>query len=390
MKKPTVNIGLIGAYRISDGYPNVKWLLSKMHESSCVNIFYGKTKENENGEGLFNQSKSSKLTFIFMIIKMAYDSASSFIRCLYYYHHKKIDLIYAPYPAHISLFFLSLLPKRIRPPVILDGFISLYDSAVLDRKVLNKNSFLSKALYWFEKRALSSSTLIICDTSCSAIHISDLLNININKFVHIPLMTDEENYRLSNYKERKTNKINIVFIGTFVPLQGVATIAKAAHLLAEDSNIHFTIVGSGQTSNSVNAELLKSNANINWIKTWQSPENINDLINSSDICLGIFGGSEKAARVWPFKNYASMRIGRAIISQETICIPYQSEAKEKPFIAVPPEDSKALAFAIKELARSFPLRKKYADLSKKYYENHLSNDEIFNEYFELFYKLKKK
>ncbi len=388
MSKSTIKIGLMGAYRITDGYPNVKWLLNAMQNSQEVNIVYGRTKEAKRSGGIFNQSKKSKLNFILMITLMVSQSITSFSCCLYYYYRKRINLIYAPYPAHISLFFLSLIPKKMRPPVIVDGFISLYDSAVLDRKIFTEDSLLAKTLYQFEKRALSSSRLIIVDTNCSAMHISNLLNIKIDKFIHIPLMTDERSYIPSTYNKRKDNNINVVFIGTFVPLQGVTTIVKAANLLTEDINIYFTIVGTGQTAGLVKNELLKSKANVKWIKEWQSPKAIYNLIDSSDICLGIFGGSEKAARVWPLKNYANMCVGRAIISQDTNCIPYLTQAKEKPFISVPSEDANSLASSIKKLAYSYQSRKKYAERSKNYYQNYLSNDRIFKEYLKLLNHLK--
>lgn len=388
MAKPSFKIGLMGAYSISDGYPNVKWLIDSLMASNKVDIIYGRTAPlKKKRVGLFNQGSKSIFSLFIVIATMMSKSITSLLPCLFLFYRKKIDLIYAPYPAHISLFFLSFLPNFIRPPVIVDGFISLYDSAVIDRKVLNVDSFFAKLLFWFEKRALESAVFIVVDTMCSANYLASLLEINRERFIPIPLMTDEENYLQSKLSNK--DRINVLFIGTFVPLQGVETIAQAAVALSDNSKIYFTLVGYGQTASKVELILNKGQTNnVTWLKEWQSPKDLNTLINTSDICLGIFGKTEKASRVWPFKNYSSMRVGRPIISQETECLPNNSGLIAKPYISVPPDDVDALVKAIINLSSSKDKRNKYADYSRSFYEKNLSNDKALTKYFALFEKSK--
>ncbi len=385
LNNDSIKIALLGSYRISDGYPNVKWLIEWMKVSPKIKIVYGKTTTNiESSSGIFYQSRKSKISFIIMILNMLITSIKSLAYSLYLFQTKKIDLVYAPYPAHISLFLLSFLPKIIRPPVIVDAFISLYDTAILDRKLFNEGSLIAKLILWFEKRALASANKIIVDTKCSAKHLSKLLKINADKIINLPLMTDENSYILNKYNYNNNPIVNVLFIGTFVPLQGVEIIADAATILANRKNIKFIFVGNGQTADLVMGKLHEKKANITWHKEWQSPESINKLIQDADICLGIFGDSKKAARVWPLKNYTSMCIGRAIISQETKCLPMKEHSKPNPFYPVPSNDPRALANSIEELALSPALRKKYALSASQFYKQHLNNDTIFKKYLNLF------
>ena len=259
---------------------------------------------------------------------------------------------------------------------------------MLDRKILNDKSLKAKLLFWFERRALLSAEKIIVDTHCSASHFSKLLKIPTKRIIYLPLMTDEQNYIPSKYTNN-SDKINVIFVGTFVPLQGVDVIANAATILADEDNIHFIIIGDGQTAETVTNILVRRKANLTWLKDWQSPTAINKLINNADICLGVFGKSDKAARVWPFKNYANMHVGRAIISQTTKCIPYSEKKIDNAiFQAIPANNPQALADAIKILASSYSLRKKYAEASQRFYKGYLGNDTVFDNYLALFKKLK--
>ncbi len=385
MLKHTLKIGLMGAYSTSDGYPNVKWLLESMELSPEVEIIFGQFNNvKKEKSGLLNQSRKSKFDLILILTYLAYKSIVSLFTCLYLYNKNKIDLVYAPYPAHISLFILSFVPKPLRPPTFMDCFISLYDSIVLDRQLLKANNVLAKLLLWFEKRSLHSTKKIIVDTESSALYLSNLLGISNEKIIPFPLMTDEKNYLPTSYSKKKDSTIEVFFIGTFVPLQGVEVIAEAAIKLAKNPKIHFTLIGHGQTSEKVKNILSQSKSNVTWLVDWQSPKVINELIANADICLGIFGKTAKASRVWPFKNYLSMRVGRAIISQETSCLPNYEKNKDLPYVSIPADNSDALVNMIKKLASSADIREFYAKKSALYYKENLANNKVFRKYLTLF------
>jgi hypothetical protein len=73
------------------------------------------------------------------------------------------DIVYIPYP---GVFVLNLLPRRLRrrAHVVVDAFISIYDTAVCDRQLLAPTDLLARLLRWVERRAYNRADLVIVDT----------------------------------------------------------------------------------------------------------------------------------------------------------------------------------------------------------------------------------
>lgn len=118
----------------------------------------------------------------------------------------------------------------------------------------------------------------------------------------------------------KTNletKFLVVFWGSFIPLQGIQCIVRAAKILEKYSNIRFSIIGKGQTGpdirrlaeklSLINTEFLGLVAN----------RDLPDYINRADICLGIFGDTEKTQRVIPNKVYEAIAMKKPVITADT-------------------------------------------------------------------------
>jgi hypothetical protein len=146
-------------------------------------------------------------------------------------------------------------------------------------------------------------------------------------------------------------------------------------LLRDRAEIEFVLIGNGQTSPRV-AELLEQTPcrNLTWIRAWQGPHAIAKHITDARICLGIFGTSEKAGRVWPLKNYAYLSVGRPLITGDTRYARVLSErTHEPPFITVTPGDPAALASAIDTLARQPERCKRLARAGRIYYEEYLAS-----------------
>jgi glycosyltransferase involved in cell wall biosynthesis len=93
----------------------------------------------------------------------------------------------------------------------------------------------------------------------------------------------------------------------------------AAKLL-ELENIRFNIIGRGQTYQEIMdlAQALKVN-NIDFIDYVPMSELKNSLAKA-DVCLGVFGRTEKAKRVIPNKVYESLAAQRLVLTGESIAI----------------------------------------------------------------------
>lgn len=367
------SVSIVGVYIKSDAYPNVKHkvdgiLKAKSLRVSEINfpLAYIQRLGHSHSRILgFIRTVGSVLRFGYAHIRAIFAVIS--LPCP--------RNLYIPYPAIFVLYFLSLLPARWRPDrVCADAFISLYDTIVEDRKLVSRQSLVARLLYSIEKRAYLSADLILVDTELNALYLSSTFKIHTDKVMALPLSINEEIYSPLPYIPN-LDRCNVLFVGTFVPLQGVEVIAQAIALLQAHQYIHFRLIGDGQTSMKVAAILESAGwTNVTWERHWQSAAALAEAIGQSDICLGIFGGSEKSQRVWPLKNYAYMATGRAIITADTReAREILSSSENEPFMTVPAGQPKELARAIIELANHPERRMCLAKSSRLYYEQYLSN-----------------
>ena len=359
---------ILGVHVKSDGYPNVLWRLRELmehpqlqHRVREINAPFrrppGTAAKRRNG-------------FIFGAWQFAWSHVKVIAGYLW---HRPRGVVYIPYPAVFVLFFLSLLPTGWRPrKLIVDAFISLHDTVVNDRKMVAPDGALAFLLKCVETRAYRTADVVVVDTQLNAVFFRACFGLGPGKVVALPLSIDDSAYYFSPY-QANGSICRVLFIGTFVPLQGVEVIAQAIKLLAGVAGLQFILIGTGQTAVTVRKLLRDGPNNWVWHEEWRSPQELGEEIRNADICLGIFGAGEKTQRVWPFKNYAYMAAGRAIITGDTLCARNLARlADEPPFTCVPVNDASALAHAIEYLAERPVLRAQLALRSRAFYEKHLN------------------
>jgi glycosyltransferase involved in cell wall biosynthesis len=108
----------------------------------------------------------------------------------------------------------------------------------------------------------------------------------------------------------------VLFYGQFIPLHGIDTVVRAAKL-TETDGILWHLIGTGQEVGRIRrlvAELKP--ANLEW-KHWVPYEELVQEIHSADVCLGIFGATEKAARVIPNKVFQVLASEKPLITADT-------------------------------------------------------------------------
>jgi glycosyltransferase involved in cell wall biosynthesis len=314
------------------------------------------------------------LKWLLITIRLFY--AHIFVLSAYFWHGRPRRL-YIPYPSAIVLFFLSMLPKPWRPThVIADCFISLYDTAITDRMLFSPKSWVARVLKSLESRGYRAADTVIVDTDLNAAYFSEAFAISPTRIMVLPLSIDDTCFQPAPYQVHE-GPCKVLFIGTFVPLQGVDVIAHAAVALESNREVQFRLIGFGQTAGSVERILRKRRlANVDWITQWMDSEDLAREIQSADICLGIFGAGPKVQRVWPLKNYAYMAVGRAIITAGTSQAHQMLKCTDAaPFLTVPPCAPAALATAIAGLAGDPERRRKFAENAREFYEKNLSSQD---------------
>jgi glycosyltransferase involved in cell wall biosynthesis len=93
--------------------------------------------------------------------------------------------------------------------------------------------------------------------------------------------------------------------------------------------------------------------NVRWIE-WATYDELRQNLAASDICLGIFGESDKAASVIPNKVFQIVAAGRPLITRDSDAIRELLGHAPPCTYLVPPGDPAALAEAISAHIKSKP------------------------------------
>lgn len=247
------------------------------------------------------------------------DTSAFWLRCLKlfwrYLQTENHDVIIVGAMGHANV-PLAKISSLYRKKVIFDPFISLYDTAVFDRKQVKKDSIRAKYYYYLDKVSCEISDMVITDTLQHAKYFSKEFGIPSEKISVIYIGADDDIFYPKEAKKQNNNKFIVEFHGSFVPLQGVQYIIEAAKIL-EKENVLFKIIGKGQTYKDILKMSKKLHVKNVLFLGWINYNEIPDFIAESDVCLGIFGDTEKAKRVIPNKAFEILAMKRPLITGDS-------------------------------------------------------------------------
>jgi glycosyltransferase involved in cell wall biosynthesis len=278
---------------------------------------------------------------------------------------KRADAVFAMYPGWFDMVVLAPLAKLRRMPIVFDPFISLYDTAVADRKVAGEGSLLGRISKLVDRLSMRWATRVLADTPEHAAYYTQLTGVAPADTGVVWLGAQDDVFGPRPDVQPVENRV--LFHGTFIGLQGIETILRAAKLLEPDG-IPVRIVGSGQEQPMVDAlmeELQPSNVEL----VGRVPlEQVVDEIAAASVCLGIFGTSQKAGRVVPNKVFECTAVGRPVITADTPALRGAFSGTE--LALVPAGDPEALANEIRRLLADPDTREKMAAAAhERYVEN---------------------
>ncbi|MFQ5845991.1 MAG: glycosyltransferase, partial [Planctomycetota bacterium] len=231
------------------------------------------------------------------------------------------DAVVVGYTGHLDLFLARALSTVCRRPLVLDAFLSPYDTIVGDRQLLRPGGAAAHLLYRFERTSLHVADLVLTDTRAGAEYLTRTFGLPRRRCLPVPVgslvrraVRARRSVPVGGPGERR-RPFTVLFVGSFVPLQGVPYILDAA---ARAPDLRFRIVGDGPDGARIEEELrARRMANVGLVRRFVPPSELEIFLGEADAVLGVFGTGPKAGRVVPCKVYDGLAAGLPVVTGDT-------------------------------------------------------------------------
>lgn len=254
------------------------------------------------------------------------------------------DLVLVSYPGQLDVLVLRPFAWMRRKHLAFDWFISAFDTIVEDRRLLGRGNPLAWLLWSGEWLASHAADLVFMDTATHAHRMEGLFRLAPNSIGHV-WVGAEQTFFQSGSPQPSGAHLQVLFYGQFIPLHGIGTIVEAARLLRE-APVQWILVGRGQEAPRIRAMLAEASLSALRWEEWVPYDQLGEWIRRADVCLGIFGTSDKAASVIPNKVFQIVASGRPLVTRDSPAI-RELLADSPPCVRlVGAGDARALADAI--------------------------------------------
>jgi glycosyltransferase involved in cell wall biosynthesis len=286
--------------------------------------------------------------------------------------------LFVPEFAQKDVPLARLVGRLTERPVVFDPLASRYETKILDWKRKPEGSPSARWNRAIDRWAFRGADLVLSDTRTHKDYYCREFEVAPEKIAVVPVGFDDRIFPRSLANRRTetsgpSGPFTVLFFGSFLPLHGVDTVVESARRVDRtDKSVRFRFIGSGQTHDYVRA--LASGYGLDNVdfEGWLSQPNLaRRVAERADVCLGIFGRTEKAGRVVPHKVFQAMALGKAVITARTPAAEEFFIHRQNIFLCAR-EDPDSLAEAILELKGDDGLRGKMAregfDLAWKKYQ----------------------
>jgi glycosyltransferase involved in cell wall biosynthesis len=282
-----------------------------------------------------------------------------------YLRAPKHDAVVVGYLGHLDVLVLWPFAKLRGVPVVWDAFLSLYNTVVEDRRLVSGRNPAAWVLYAFEWLACRAADRVVLDTRAHAAYFADVFRLPAGRCDAVWVGAEPEAFppAMEQSAPRSGERI-VLFYGQFIPLHGIDTIIHAARL-THDERVRWVLIGSGQEAGRVRSMLEASPApNVQWLP-WVEYRELADWILRANVCLGIFGDTDKAARVIPNKVFQILMSGKPLITRDSPAIRELLEERMQGVRLIPAADARALADAVRESVQERPVPALHAGVRER-------------------------
>lgn len=264
-----------------------------------------------------------------------------------YLRAPKHDAILVCYMGHLDVLVIWPFALLRGAPVFWDAFLSLYDTVVEDRKLIGAMNPLAWLLFAWEWLACRAARRVVLDTGAHAEYFKRRYGLAAERAASVFVGVEPEAFPPLAAKT-DGGELTVLFYGQFIPLHGIETIVRAAQE-SVDEPIRWVLIGRGQEEKRIRGLLASAPAKVEWIE-WVNYEELRNHIARSDVCLGIFGDTEKASRVIPNKVFQVLSSGAPLITRDSPAIRELLSPDMPGVYLVPAADADALLAVVHRCA----------------------------------------
>jgi len=275
-------------------------------------------------------------------------------------HCKKNDFFFVPEFCQKDVPLAKILSLLSSARLVFDPLAPRYETKIMDWKRKSADSWQARWNFKIDRWAFKLSDIVLADTQAHKEYYCQKYGLAPDKVAVLPVGFDDSLFLSSKAKDRN-KRFTVLFYGSYLPLHGVEVMIQAAKILfAKEPSIQFRLVGSGQTLPRAKALATELNCHNIYFEDWIPQEKLPEKISSADLCLGIFGKTEKAKRVVPHKIFQALAMKTPVITARTPAVEEFFSHRENIFLCSEPFPD-SLAEAILELKGDEVLRKEIAE-----------------------------
>lgn len=264
---------------------------------------------------------------------------------------RDIDVVVVGYLGLVDVLVLAPLARMRGIPLVWDAFLSLYDTVARDRRMAAANSWRGRLLRTLERLACRLADVVVLDTMAHAQLFQTLYGVEQGKLAAAFVGAEADAFAaLPPTARTKGSPPLVLFYGQFIPLHGIACIVEAA-LTDRGRAFVWRVIGQGQEAARIDALLAGAQADHVERIAWVDYHDLRAAMAEADVCLGIFGTSDKAARVIPNKVFQALAAGKPLITRDSPAMRELATGDEPGLYLVPPGDAGALLDALERFAQ---------------------------------------
>jgi glycosyltransferase involved in cell wall biosynthesis len=257
------------------------------------------------------------------------------------------DLVHVPCFRQRDIAAATRYARRQHVPLLIDPLISAYDKQLFERVKFSERSARAGWLRRHEQGLFQGADLVLADTPEHARFFSETLGVEPSR-LHVVYVGAEESLFTPGAARAPHTPLEVLFYGSFIPLQGPQVIIDAARRY-QGPPVRWVLLGNGPLLSECRKR-ARGLANVAFEGRLPYAR-LPDRIRQADILLGVFGATPKAQRVIPNKVFQALACAKPLVTCTAPAYPAELVARPESGVAwLPAGDADALARTVAGLA----------------------------------------